>query len=304
MSTSPTLYRKPWPSRPKALIRDAWLAAKNAPTLALLARTNKGERPYRSELSPSSYESPLEVAETLSQIVLPRVAPIRRKPYSRAFIASEGLAEPSKSEIWLYVNGVATAPAVLKANGKELARLFQRPIHLIHNPTDSLALDLWECVLGRTFDFKTDLAEYVLDVVARLLRGYERVVLIGHSQGGIVVANVLNSLVRSADDRTRLERLEIYTFGSAADEMLGGCGMQPDDLQDLPYCEHFANGFDFVARFGVIACTSSILGTLFVNESRTGHLLNAHYLPGFELGEYCGKKSRLYQYLGGGTPNR
>lgn len=296
------LYEKTLYERGNALFRDLGLAIKNAGELNSLFTGNDGDQPGRSETSTDSYETRWEPFDALIEIAVPRFYPMRRPPYSRGAVASEGLHAPSASEIWLFVNGVATSPAVIKANGKELARIFQRPIHLVHNPTDGLLLDLAECVLGRTFNFQTALSEYVLDVVNRALVGYEKVVLIGHSQGGIVVADVANALVRYSENRDLLKNLEIYTFASAADEMLADAELSRNAGRCVPYYEHFANGRDFVARIGVISCRQAIAGPLFVKHDRKGHLLNAHYLEAFEKGKFCGGKSRLAGYLGGTTP--
>jgi hypothetical protein len=296
------IYEKTLYERGNALLRDLSLALRHAEKLRFLFTGNDGDAPSRPEMSTESYENVREAVDALIEIVVPRFYPVRRQPYSRGAIASEGLQVPSSSEMWLFVNGVATSPAVLKANGKELARIFQRPIHLVHNPTDSVLLDLAECILGRTFNFKTALSQYVLDIVSRALVGYSKVVLIGHSQGGIVVADVANALVRYCEDRDLLKNLEIYTFASAADEMLADDLLTRKSNHCVPYYEHFANGDDFVARFGVIGCKEAIAGPLFVNEDRKGHLLNAHYLESFQKGEYCGGKSRLFQYVDGGAP--
>ncbi len=296
------IYEKTFRERRSALLRDLGLALKHADSLRFLFTGNDGDAPKRPETSTESYESTREAVDALIEIVVPAFYPVRRQPYSRGAIASEGLDEPYSSEMWLFVNGVATSPAVLKANGKELARIFQRPIHLVHNPTDGVLLDLAECVLGRTFNFKTALSEYVLDIVSRALVGYSKVVLIGHSQGGIVVADVANALVRYCEDRDLLTNLEIYTFASAADKMLADDALSRKASHCVPYYEHFANGHDFVARLGVIGCRDSIAGPLFVNEYRKGHLLNAHYLEAFENGDYCGGKSRLFRYVAGGVP--
>lgn len=296
------IHEKTFFERSSALLRDLGLALKHVESLRFLFAGNDGDAPSRPEMSTESYENMREAVDALIEVVVPRFYPIRRKPYSRGAIASEGLDSPYASEMWLFVNGVATSSAVLKANGKELARVFQRPIHLVHNPTDGVLLDLAECILGRTFNFKTALSEYVLDIVSRALVGYSKVVLIGHSQGGIVVADVANALVRYCKDRELLNHLEIYTFASAADEMLADDVLSRTAKRCVPYYEHFANGNDFVAQFGIISCKDAIAGPLYVNEGRKGHLLNAHYLESFEKGEYCDGKSRLFQYVGGGVP--
>jgi hypothetical protein len=291
--------RKSWRS---AFVRDLGLAVSNLPRFGELLTGDRRDNPQRSELSLESYENTGEVLGAIGEATIPRFFPLRRKPYTRGIVASEGMVKPFPGEMWLYVNGVATSSAVLKANGKELARIFQRPIHLVHNPTDGLLLDLAECVLGRTFNWNTLLTQYVHDVVTRSLCGYSKVVLIGHSQGGIVVADVANALVQSLKDKSLLANLEIYTFASAADEMNAHKQLSEQFGRLVPYYEHFSNGHDFVARIGAIGCRDNIAGQHFVSPDRTGHLLNAHYLPAFEQGEYCQKKSRLFGYTGGKTP--
>lgn len=293
-------FKKPPLQTGLSFVRDLGFAIAESPELRFLLYPNPDDRPKRSEFSYGSYEDPQEVFSAFVEAAVPAVP--RRKPYTRSIISSEGLKAPYEGEMWLYINGVATSHAVLKANGKELARIFQRPIHLVHNPTDGLVLDLCECILGRTFDFKTGLEQYVLDVITRALIGYSKVVVIAHSQGGIVAANVANELVKHLEDRSLLKNLEIYTFASAADEMLADRKLSRQADQCVPYYEHFANGRDFVARFGVINCKDGIDGELFVEEGRTGHLLNAHYLPAFERGAYCAGKSRLFEYIGGRQP--
>ncbi len=111
-----------------------------------------------------------------------------------------------------------------------------------------------------------------------------------------------NALVRYCEDRGLLKNLEIYTFAAAADEMLADDLLSRRAKHCVPYYEHFANGQDFVARFGVISCKEAVAGPLFVKENRKSHLLNSHYLESFEKREYCGGKSRLFQYVGGGVP--
>lgn len=91
-------------------------------------------------------------------------------------------------------------------NAAKLAKMHRRPITGIYNPTCSLLLDLWECldqlvdksdpVLSKSATM-TD-PDYVAAhaVFAALAEdGVKRVVLIAHSQGTIISANVLKALV-------------------------------------------------------------------------------------------------------------
>ncbi|NNK50072.1 MAG: hypothetical protein HKO99_00590 [Xanthomonadales bacterium] len=120
----------------------------------------------------------------------------------------------------------------------------------------------------------------------------------------------------------RLKKLEIYTFANCADKMSYVHQSAP-----LPYMEHYANEFDWVARLGILsplrneaAATIEIDGPMFEQKGEWGHLLNEHYLtaiddflyPGaepyrreddpFPPGGNGSAESRLYQYFHGKSP--
>lgn len=52
-------------------------------------------------------------------------------------------------EAWFFVNGVATNDSVAQVNSAHLSHLFHRPLTMIQNSTDSLLLDLLECIVGK-----------------------------------------------------------------------------------------------------------------------------------------------------------
>jgi len=85
----------------------------------------------------------------------------------------------------------------------------------------------------------------------------ERVVLIGHSQGGIIVSAWVDQLITDFSP-TVLRKLEIYTFASAADHFSRAPpAMGPPDRHHkgdslFGRVEHFANEGDFVAQYGVL----------------------------------------------------
>ena len=97
-----------------------------------------------------------------------------------------------------------------------------------------------------------------------------------------------------------LQYLEVYTFGclanhfnnpyrsheTAANE--GTLAVQPQKDLSVSYIEHYANAFDFAARWGVLHFTGTqaerdrgfenrFMGRVFVNAV-PGHQLNQHYL--------------------------
>jgi len=214
-------------------------------------------------------------------------------------------------EAWFFVNGIATDKELLQLNGRYLTQLFHRSIELIYNPTQGPFSDLIECILGRTFDFVSAPAEYALERVSIALSDpeNERVILIGHSQGAIIVSNVVRGLIeRFSGDQRRLEKLEVYTFAGACDHV----DTDPEldrPWRHVPFVEHFANTGDIVARLGVLEGQQPIEGRVYTQD-RPGHFLNAHYLSGIEERRYTcvdddgtmHRDARLYRYLYGGTP--
>ncbi|OZG73024.1 hypothetical protein BTA51_13810 [Hahella sp. CCB-MM4] len=112
------------------------------------------------------------------------------------------------NEQWFFINGVATNEAVAHINSTLLSKLFYRPFTVIHNATDSLVVDLLECAVGKTF--KTDpnlskpqtMTEPTIKATIAILEALkdpqkDKVVVICHSQGTIITANVLRALRRA-----------------------------------------------------------------------------------------------------------
>jgi hypothetical protein len=214
-------------------------------------------------------------------------------------------------EAWFFINGIATDKELLQLNGRYISKLFRRPIELIYNPTQGPVLDLLECVTGRTFDFISRPGEYALERISTALSNPEknRVILLGHSQGGIIVSNVVAGLIeRYGGDKKLLAKLEVYTLASACDHMRVDPVLDTPERR-VPYIEHFANTGDLVANLGVLEQRLPINGRVYILDKQ-GHFLNADYLPGIEAKQYAWHDAprkrhhdaRLYEYLNGGTP--
>ena len=215
-------------------------------------------------------------------------------------------------EAWFFVNGIATDKELLTLNGLYLSKVFQRPIELIYNPTEGPFADIFECIMGRTFDFVSVPAEYALERLSIALSnpGKDRVILMGHSQGGIIVANVVAALIeRFSGDKQRLGKLEVYTFASACHSIQVDPELNTPERR-VPYIEHFANTGDMISKLGVLARRQDINGKVYTLDKR-GHFLNAHYLPEIEAGEpymwrdehgEWHRDARLYEYRQGGIP--
>ena len=125
-----------------------------------------------------------------------------------------------------------------------------------------------------------------------------KVVVIAHSQGGLIISNVVKMLLQDHGGNPLLNQLEVYTFASAHDEYPSSC---TDALKhQVPFTEHFANNDDYVAQVGVLnAGSKKTVGSIYIKNG-AGHLLNFHYLRDFVHGKYEGKEgSRLYSLLDG-----
>ena len=243
-----------------------------------------------SEFNRNNYESDFHFASTLRSALFPIYAPFRAIPHLPYEVPEHGQTIDD-NEIWFFLNGICTNRSVLRLNGKALADLFQRKIYLMHNPSDGIVLDLLECLVGRTLQPISTLESSVSHILENALNDHRKVVLICHSQGGIITSGALHKLAtRLSGSRARLlKKLEVYTFASAATEL------------DLPqiYAEHFIHDRDYVARIGVAGTPEHFSGRFF-HYNASGHLFNAHYLKHLAENKFIskdGKSSRLVERL-------
>jgi hypothetical protein len=177
----------------------------------------------------------------------------------------------------------------LKENCNRIARTFGRPVTGIYNPTLGLIGDIIECIIQRSFSYNTYCTRYSYDYIkARLADpSVKKVVLISHSQGGIIVSMVLDLLFADMPVEN-IAKLEVYTFGCAASHFNNPLrAIDPNShtprARVIPYIEHYANSEDMVTRWGVLynVCTApsnSFMGKVFIRRDASGHLLNQHYL--------------------------
>jgi len=218
-----------------------------------------------------------------------------------------------KKEVWIEVNGICTDREFQETNGKHIAAIFQREIKLFWNPTQGLLFDLIECMMGRTFNGLTLVAKKLGMILEEELKrnDIEKVVLIAHSQGAIIASNAIAKLIHHKVKE--IDKLEVYTFGSAADSFSETC----EHGKKAPYYEHFANTGDLVAKIGVLHWMFTNYkhrnryrypGRLYVAKRR-GHLLSEHYLNPLMRRAYTPaksqdvkgpddfKNSRIYTYM-------
>lgn len=163
--------------------------------------------------------------------------------------------------------------------------------------------DLGMCLVQRAISYH--------DLSARLTYTYvkaflvdptvTKVVLIGHSQGGIIVSMAIDELLTQLSTKT-MPKLEVYTFGSAAshfsnpslvslssplankpgEQILLEMSHSGIDLADanqskhlIPHMEHYANEYDIVPRWGVLHSVQDVLntryaGSIFVRMGASG----------------------------------
>ncbi|KAI4202072.1 MAG: hypothetical protein LQ350_002861 [Teloschistes chrysophthalmus] len=204
----------------------------------------------------------------------------------------ETLKESGKhqDERWVFINGICTCSSGLQQNVDRLSLLFGRSVLGIHNQSVGMIGDVFECILQRCLSYKTMDVRVACEIVKGCLMDPEakKVVLIGHSQGGIIVSMVLDQLFPELPNES-MSKLEIYTFGSAASHFhnppilprTDATGSSPVDC--IKYIEHYANEYDMVPRWGVLYATRALLtnryaGAVFVHMGATGHMFIQHYL--------------------------
>lgn len=245
---------------------------------------------FWSECNPENYESLHHFASAMRGLVLPIYAPFREVPHLPYEVPEQGQFVDD-DQAWFFLNGICTSREVLRLNGKALANLLQRKIYLMHNPSDGIVLDLLECAVGRTMQPVSKLDESVAHILEDALDRHRHVVLMAHSQGGIITTAALGLLAKKlTGSRSRLlKKLSVFTFASAATEF---------DFPEV-YAEHFFHTRDYVARIGVAGYQNRFTGRLFEYDA-VGHLLNTHYLKNLVENRFVsrdGRPSRLVEQL-------
>jgi hypothetical protein len=161
-----------------------------------------------------------------------------------------------------------------------------------------------ECIIQRSFNYATSDCRQAYDHVKACLADptIKKVVLLGHSQGGIIISMILDHLFSDLPAEN-ISKLEIYTFGSAASHFknpllaLRPMTPGPQRAKTVPvmeagakepqrvigHVEHYCNSADMVTRWGVLHCVKDLTdntfaGRIFVHMNASGHMFNQHYL--------------------------
>lgn len=244
----------------------------------------------------------------------------------------EGSCTSFPAESWFFVNGIMTNSAVAQLNAAHLSWLFHRPVTLLQNATAGLIVDLLQCAVGKQWRRITEPAVKAMPAIYDALkrRDKQRVVVIAHSQGTIIMATVLGllcSLTRPAGpmrgqraarvaqappefiypsdapidlrdfaplEEAELAKMEVYCFATCADEMRWFRPPAPG-RRPVPWIEHFGNEHDVVARLGMLAPQAArhgihIDGVRWRRAAAWGHLLDEHYLYPIEQAQRQGRK--------------
>lgn len=179
----PAAWLPPYRSHSEFNILDPWQLAKTAR--------------YLADLIVPAFSKP---APDLARILFP---PLITRGLWRPtnYFRQEGKYAQVSSfpdEQWFFINGIATNSDVIKINSTYLANLFHRPMTVVHNATCSFLLDMHECVMGKGFQDREDgiITESAWRATAAILsalnsESVRHVVVIAHSQGTIITANVL-----------------------------------------------------------------------------------------------------------------
>lgn len=95
-----------------------------------------------------------------------------------------------------------------------LSSIFKRPVVGVHNQTYGTVFDLMECLVQRCFSYSTEDTRIIYRHLKGVLMNREitKVVVVAHSQGGIILSTALDSLFADVPSDA-FDKLEIYTFG-------------------------------------------------------------------------------------------
>ncbi len=185
-------------------------------------------------------------------------------------------------ERWFYINGILWNDEITRLNAVLLSRMFHRPLTVIHNPTASFPLDLYECAVGKAFKTRprperpgtmTEPALKATQAILSALRepALDKVVVLAYSQGTIIAANVLRAIGRVLALETASEKAketdgkastqetspdrngispEVYAgMNRLLDEMVGKVTNEPMQALRSMLAEDFLSFYSYVKEF-------------------------------------------------------
>ncbi|RKK08306.1 hypothetical protein BFJ65_g16966 [Fusarium oxysporum f. sp. cepae] len=237
-----------------------------------------------------------------------------------------GFPASPPNEKWLFINGIANEFIWFQHSCDKIRDTFKREVKGIYNRSDGILWDLIECCGEHSAaTVKNDLIERTRsskaaqDILERELRDAlwpvdrsapDKVVMIAHSQGCLLLRLALQTLVRenprgSQQRRDMKERLRVFTFGNPSIDWGVIDGTMRSLSEYAEVTEHFAHKADFVAMLGVVThCRDQDSGyddnSVFYSTDGKGHLFGAHYPLGAEAYN-AGAESTLLRAVKGVT---
>lgn len=216
----------------------------------------------------------------------------------------EGGPESPPNEKWLFINGIANEFVWFQRSCDKICDTFKREVKGIYNRSDGILWDLIECcgehsaagdrlneLIERTRSSKAaqeSLERELTDALWPIDRSApDKVVMIAHSQGCLLLRLVLQTLVRknptgSQKMRDMKERLRVFTFGNPSIDWraIGGTNQSLSEYANAT--EHFAHKVDFVAMLGVVTHRGDQdsgydRDSVFYSTEGRAHLFGAHY---------------------------
>lgn len=185
-----------------------------------------------------------------------------------------------------FVNGVLTPKVVAIHQQQQLAKLVQQPVSLIYNPTKHVIADLLECHLDR-HGLSSNIMAFAVDCIKHALGSHnKKILLVGYSQGAIIVSAALQALKQETQDYD-LSRLHYVTFGAGVKQSI-----LPGEVKQ----EHFVNLHDPVPHLGLLHPDYKVSGKVYERDN-WGHLFVADYLNPMASGEFGGDSLFEKHYL-------
>jgi hypothetical protein len=244
-----------------------------------------------------------------------------------------GLPASPPNEKWLFINGIANEFVWFQRSCDKIRDTFKREVKGIYNRSDGILWDLIECCgehsAATVGNAKNDLIERTRsskaaqDILKRELRDAlwpvdrsapDKVVMIAHSQGCLLLRLVLQTLVnekprgsqqRDSQQMDMKERLRVFTFGNPSIDWGVIDGKMRSLSEYAKATEHFAHKADFVAMLGVVTHRGDQDSgydddSVFYSTEGKGHLFGAHYPLGADAYNN-GAQSTLLRAVDGGA---
>lgn len=152
-----------------------------------------------------------------------------------------GFHHPKVGTEIIYVNGICTTLHTAKMEASLIAKELKRPVTLAYNETHGFWEDLYDCARMRVRNKSDSESQSLVEwIEASYLSGIRTFMLIGYSQGSIIVCHALDRLPEEIREKCTFE---VLTFGAAQDE-----------LKSYPngHAVHVGHTGDFVASTGAI----------------------------------------------------